>query len=235
MVDGWSCWIQQHEESSCSAICLEWWSYDLLALLSGILPNPALETSVLSICISTIVLVYNLPYGIGTAACVRVSNELGAGNPEGAHSVVCVALSVIIWSAVLVSVTLLSLHHFIGIAFSNEEDAINYVTRMVPLLSISVLTDNLQGVLSGVSRGCGWQHLGAYVNLGSFYLVGIPVALVLGFALHLGGVGFWIGMIAAGATQVALLTTITATTNWGKMVDQARDRVLEERLPTQAA
>jgi hypothetical protein len=28
---------------------LEWWSYELLVLLSGILPNPALETSVLSI------------------------------------------------------------------------------------------------------------------------------------------------------------------------------------------
>ncbi|KAK9951594.1 hypothetical protein M0R45_007032 [Rubus argutus] len=30
-------------------ICLEWWSYELLILLSGLLPNPALETSVLSV------------------------------------------------------------------------------------------------------------------------------------------------------------------------------------------
>jgi hypothetical protein len=28
---------------------LEWWSYELIVLLSGVLPNPALETSVLSI------------------------------------------------------------------------------------------------------------------------------------------------------------------------------------------
>jgi MATE family multidrug resistance protein len=52
-------------------------------------------------------------------------------------------------SAVLVSTTLLALRHFIGIAFSNEEEVINYVTRMVPVLSISVITDSLQGVLSG--------------------------------------------------------------------------------------
>lgn len=81
---------------------------------------------------------------------VRVSNELGAGNPEGARLVVGVALSVILCSAVLVSVTLLALRHFIGIAFSNEEEVINYVTRMVPVLSISVITDSLQGVLSGI-------------------------------------------------------------------------------------
>lgn len=54
--------------------------------------------------------------------------------------------------------------------------------------------------------------------MGAFYLVGIPVGLVAGFALHLGGVGFWIGMIAGGATQVTLLSVITAMTNWRKMV-----------------
>lgn len=213
-------------------ICLEWWSYELLVLLSGILPNPALETSVLSICISTVVLLYNLPYGIGTAASVRVSNELGAGNPEGARLVVRVALSIVVCSAVLVSTTLLALRHFIGIAFSNEEEVIDYVTRMVPVLSISVITDSLQGVLSGVSRGCGWQHLGAYVNLGAFYLVGIPVALFFGFTMQLRGMGFWIGMIAGGATQVTLLSVITATTKWDKMADKAKERVFEDRLPT---
>nr|ACN30994.1 unknown [Zea mays] len=30
-------------------VCLEWWSFELLVLLSGLLPNPKLETSVLSI------------------------------------------------------------------------------------------------------------------------------------------------------------------------------------------
>uniref|UniRef100_A0A452XJ12 Protein TRANSPARENT TESTA 12 n=1 Tax=Aegilops tauschii subsp. strangulata TaxID=200361 RepID=A0A452XJ12_AEGTS len=64
-------------------ICLEWWSYELLVLLSGMLPNPALETSVLSICVSTMILLANLPYGIGIATSVRISNELGAGNTQG--------------------------------------------------------------------------------------------------------------------------------------------------------
>jgi hypothetical protein len=82
---------------------------------------------------------------------VRVSNELGAGNPNGARLVVGVALSIVACSAVLVSATLLALRHFIGIAFSNEEEVINYVTRMVPVLSISVITDSLQGVFAGTN------------------------------------------------------------------------------------
>lgn len=39
----------------------------------------------------------------------------------------------------------------------------------------------------GIARGVGWQKIGAYVNLGSYYLVGTPAAVVLAFALHIGG------------------------------------------------
>jgi len=39
----------------------------------------------------------------------------------------------------------------------------------------------------GTARGCGWQKIGAFVNLGSYYLVGIPSAIVLAFVLHIGG------------------------------------------------
>ncbi|XP_047091604.1 protein DETOXIFICATION 12-like isoform X2 [Lolium rigidum] len=187
--------------------------------------------STLMLCISGLLLLNNIPFGLGAAASVRVSNELGAGNPKGARLAVGVALSFIACSAILVSTTLLALRNFIGIAFSKEEEVISYVTRMVPLLSISVITDSFQGVLSGVARGGGWQHLGAYVNLGAFYLVGLPVALFSGFAMQLRGMGFVFGMIAGGATQVILLSVITATTDWEKMAEEAKERVFEERLP----
>ncbi|KAL9427702.1 hypothetical protein AB3S75_029812 [Citrus x aurantiifolia] len=39
------------------------------------------------------------------------------------------------------------------------------------------------------------SHIGAYVNLGAFYLVGIPVASVLCFVLHLRTKGLLLGLI----------------------------------------
>jgi Na+-driven multidrug efflux pump len=39
----------------------------------------------------------------------------------------------------------------------------------------------------GVARGCGWQKIGAFVNLGAFYGVGIPSAVLLAFVLHING------------------------------------------------
>ncbi|KAL5722070.1 hypothetical protein ACHQM5_005637 [Ranunculus cassubicifolius] len=208
-------------------ICLEWWSFELLVLLSGILPNPQLETSVLSVCLTTISFLYTIPYGLGAAASTRVSNELGAGNPQGARVSVRVVMFIAATETIIVSSTLFACRKFVGYAFSNEAEVINYVADMVPLICLSVIMDSLQGVLSGVARGTGWQHLGAYVNLGSFYLAGIPVAVLLSFWLHLRGKGLWIGILVGSTLQTLLLAFITSSTNWQQQALKAKERVCE--------
>lgn len=72
--------------------------------------------------------------------------------------------------------------------------------------------------LSGIARGCGWQHIGAYINLGAFYLFGIPLAVILGFPLHIGGKGLWIGNLCGSTMQSVLLSLITGFTNWQQQV-----------------
>ncbi|CAN1240138.1 Protein DETOXIFICATION 12 [Linum grandiflorum] len=165
-------------------ICLEWWSFELLVLLSGLLPNPALETSVLSVCLTTIATFYSIPYGLGAAG-----------------------------------------RHAFGYSFSNDKEVIDYVTRMAPLICLSVIMDSLQGVLSGIARGCGWQHIGAYINLGAFYLCGIPVGVMLGFWTDLRGKGLWIGVQVGAFTQTLLLFIVTICTNWEKQASDARQRI----------
>lgn len=69
-----------------------------------------------------------------------------------------------------------------------------------------------------MARGCGWQHLGAGVNLGSFYLFGIPIALLLGFRLHLRGWGLWTGIICGSTMQTVLMFILTGFINWERQV-----------------
>ena len=38
---------------------------------------------------------------------------------------------------------------------------------------------------TGVARGCGWQHSTVYINLATFYLVGLPISCLLGFKTNL--------------------------------------------------
>ncbi|KAJ1382921.1 Multi antimicrobial extrusion protein [Sesbania bispinosa] len=212
---------------SAAMICLEWWSFELLTLLSGLLPNPELETSVLSICLSITTTIYTVPEAIGSAASTRVSNALGAGNPQAARVSVSAAMTLAASEAVLVSSIIFACRQVLGYVFSNEQDVVDYVTDMVPLLSLSVILDTLHGTLSGIARGCGWQHLGAYVNLGAYYVLGIPIAAILGFLVQLRGKGLWIGVLIGAFCQTVMLSIITSCTNWEKQAIKARERIFK--------
>ncbi|KAG0519131.1 hypothetical protein BDA96_09G237500 [Sorghum bicolor] len=120
-------------------LCFEWWSFEILILVSGILPNPELQTSVLSICLTTITLMYTIPYGLGAAASTRVANELGGGNPEGARSSVQVVMCIAVMEAVIITIILLASQHILGYAYSSDKDVVAYVNAMVPLCASLLL------------------------------------------------------------------------------------------------
>lgn len=212
-------------------VCLEFWSFEFLVLMSGLLPNPKLETSVLSISLSTASMVYMIPFGLGAAASTRVSNELGAGRPQAARLAVRVVLALAVAEALVVGTTMVLVRGLWGYAYSNEAEVVKYVGLMLPILALSNFLDGIQCVLSGVARGCGWQKICAFVNLGAYYIVGIPSAIVLAFVFHIGGRGLWTGIICGLFVQVLLFLTITLCSNWEKEAGKARDRVRSSSIP----
>ncbi|KAL7141656.1 hypothetical protein ABFS83_08G068400 [Erythranthe nasuta] len=201
---------------SAAMVCLEWWSFELIFLLSGILPNPQLQTSVLSICFTISTLHYHIPYSFGAAASTVISNELGASKPEAARVTLHAVLVLSIAELLLASILVVICGPILGYVFSQEKEVVEYVKQMAPFLSVSIIMDGLQAVLSGVARGSGWQHIGAYVNLGSYYLVGTPLALLLAFVFDLNGKGLWTGLAAGATVQSIALSLVTCFTNWNK-------------------
>ncbi|THF94796.1 hypothetical protein TEA_024657 [Camellia sinensis var. sinensis] len=129
-----------------------------MVLLSGLLPNPQLETSVLSVCLNTISTLYQIPLGFGAAASTRVSNELGAGNPQGARVAVFAVMFLAVMEPTIVSTTLFATRHVFGYIFSNEKEVVDYVTAMAPLVCFSTIMDGFQGVLAGTTD-CTIEHL----------------------------------------------------------------------------
>ncbi|XP_059308769.1 protein DETOXIFICATION 16-like isoform X3 [Lycium ferocissimum] len=168
-------------------ICFEYWSFEMVVLLSGLLPNPKLETSVLSISLNTCWMVYMVSVGLGAAISTRVSNELGAGRPQGARLALCVVAIVAITVGLIIATTTILVRFAWGRLYSNEEEVIRYVAKILPLLALSDFLDGFQCVLSGAARGCGWQKLRAYINLGAYYVVGLPSSVLFAFVFNTGG------------------------------------------------
>ncbi|CAI0413976.1 unnamed protein product [Linum tenue] len=206
-------------------VCLKWWSMEILTLLSGHLPDPRLETSVLSVSLTITTLHLTIPLGLGVAVSTRVANELGAGNPRSARLAVVVAVSIAVVEASIVSIALFCARHVVGYAFSSDPQVVSHMSTLIPLICVFVVMDSLQGVLSGTATGCGWQKVGVYMNLGAFYLVGLPLGCSLGFATRLQGNGFWIGIVAGSVVQALLLSVFTCFLDWNKQASKARERV----------
>ncbi|XP_059434069.1 protein DETOXIFICATION 16-like isoform X2 [Corylus avellana] len=195
-------------------ICFEYWSFEMVVLLSGLLPNPKLETSVLSISLNTCWMVYTISVGLGGAISTRVSNELGAGCPNGARLALSVMITIAISGGAAVGITTIMVRNVWGKLYSNEEEVVRYVAKMMPLLALSDFLDGFQCVLSGAARGCGWQNLCAFINLGAYYVVGIPSALLFAFTFHFGGTGLWMGIICGLSVQVMALVIVNVCTDW---------------------
>ncbi|XP_073267733.1 protein DETOXIFICATION 12 isoform X1 [Populus alba] len=107
-------------------ICLQRWAYEIVALLSVLLSNPQLETSVLSVCLTTTSTFYSIPYGIGAAVSTRVSNELGAGRPQAARIAVYTVMILAIIEVLIASGTLFGTRDIFGYSFSNQKEVVGY-------------------------------------------------------------------------------------------------------------
>ncbi|CAO2837145.1 unnamed protein product [Amaranthus hypochondriacus] len=206
-------------------LCLEVWTFEMMVLLSGFLPNPKLETSVLSISLNTCSAIYMLPLGLSGAISTRVSNELGAGRPHLARISVRVSTLMVMVEGVFVACLLVLGRNAWGYCYSTEDEVVKYVAQMMLFLAFSHIVDGIQSVLSGTARGCGWQKIAALINLGAYYIVGVPSAILLAFVFNFGGKGLWTGIIMALLVQSFLLLLITLHTNWDKEVKKAKDRL----------
>ena len=59
--------------------------------------------------------------------------------------------------------------------------------------------------MTGVAIRSGWQALVAYINLGCYYIFGVPLGCLLCFNAKLGVKGLWGGMICGMALQTLIL------------------------------
>ncbi|KAK4786542.1 hypothetical protein SAY86_010375 [Trapa natans] len=211
--------------ASAVMLCLEIWYSQGLVLISGLLPNPTVSLDSISICMNYWNWDMNFMLGLSAAASVRVSNELGAGHPHVAKlSVVVVNGTSIIISTVF-SAFILIFRVEMSKLFTSDSAVIAAVSNLTPLLAISVFLNGIQPILSGVAVGSGWQAVVAYVNIATYYIIGLPIGCVLGFKTSLGVAGVWWGMIIGVGLQTVTLIVLTARTNWTVEVEKAVARL----------
>ncbi|TYG78544.1 hypothetical protein ES288_D02G067500v1 [Gossypium darwinii] len=210
---------------SCIAVCLEWWWYEFMTILAGNLSEPRVALATSAIVIQTTSLMYTLPTALSASASTRVGNELGAGRPTRAKLAAIVAIGLSLVTSFFGLIGTIVGRQAWGRVFTKDNEVIELTMIVLPIIGLCELANCPQTTSCGILRGSARPGIGATINFYSFYMVGAPLAIVLGFVWGVGFVGLCYGLLAAQVACVVSMLTVIFKTDWEKESLKANDLV----------
>ncbi|KVI10116.1 protein DETOXIFICATION 49-like [Cynara cardunculus var. scolymus] len=208
---------------SCISVCLEWWWYEIMILLCGLLVNPRATVASMGILIQTTALIYIFPSSLSFSVSTRVGNELGAGRPGKAKLAAIVGLSCSFFLGFSALFFAASVRNLWATMFTQDKEIIALTSLVLPIIGLCELGNCPQTTGCGVLRGTARPKIGANINLGCFYLVGMPVAVGLGFFMGFDFEGLWMGMLAAQMSCVVTMLVVLGRTDWEFQAERAKE------------
>ncbi len=178
------------------------------ALIATLGPLPLAGHEVALQCAST---TFMVPYAISSATAVRVGHAIGRIRTGHAPPQAASAAG---WSGILAgaafmlfaAIVFLTLPSALGRIFTPDRGVI---AAAVPLLLVAAgfqFFDGIQITVTGALRGAGNTLAPFFTHLLCYWVIGMPLGILLGFRAHLGAAGLWLGLLIAlvGAAIVLL-------------------------------
>uniref|UniRef100_A0A452R6G5 Solute carrier family 47 member 2 n=1 Tax=Ursus americanus TaxID=9643 RepID=A0A452R6G5_URSAM len=195
-------------------VCIEWWAYEIGSFVMGLIS--VLDLSGQAILYELATVVYMIPLGLSNAVCVRVGTALGAADTAQAKRSAISGMLCTVGTSLVVGTLLSLLRNKLGHIFTNDEEVIALVNKVLPIYIVFQLFEAVCCVYGGVLRGTGKQAFGAIVNAVMYYVVGLPLGIILTFVVRMR----IMGMCREGRSEEA----------WGPS-DTLSPRLLVSRRP----
>ncbi|MBA0626107.1 hypothetical protein Godav_003833, partial [Gossypium davidsonii] len=193
-----------------------------MIVMCGLLVNPKAPVASMGILIQTTSLLYVFPSSLGFAVSTRVGNELGANRPYKARLLAVVAVFVSAMMGLSASTFASGMRNKWARMFTSDPEILRLTSIALPILGLCELGNCPQTVGCGVLRGSARPSTAANVNLGAFYLVGMPVAVGLGFYVGVGFSGVWLGLLSAQVCCAGLMLYVVGSTDWDLQAKRAQ-------------
>jgi putative MATE family efflux protein len=190
----------------CAMLCTEWWAFELLSIFASQLGSEEVAAQTIIGQLSGVA--FMLPLGMGVTASSLVGHALGSGDQLLAISYAKISLCCLVAVETLICPAIILFAHIFVITFTDSVGVLNICVRASHVVALFTFADGLQGVLSGILRGCGKQSYGALTNFISYYAIGLPLAWALCFHSSLGVVGLMAGIAVGITVQAAVLLLV---------------------------
>jgi len=139
---------------------------------------------------------FMVPFAISAAASVRVGQAIGRKAPAEASAAGYTAIALGAGFMLCASAALVLAPRLIARAFTLDPEVIGAAVPLLLVAAAFQFFDGVQITASGALRGAGNTHIGLIVHLCGYWVIGMPVGLLLGFHYKMGAVGLWIGLCA---------------------------------------
>src|SRR5690606_34410666 len=130
--------------------------------------------------------------GVASATSVRVGHSVGAGRSPRLPGMLgmCVGGGVMALGGLAFGL----FPRQLASLFTDDPEVIARGAELLRIAAVFQLADGVQTVGAGALRGAGDVRFSFAANVGAYWLVGLPLALFLGFGLDLGAKGLWWGL-----------------------------------------
>ncbi|KAL2549907.1 MATE efflux family protein [Forsythia ovata] len=204
------------------SVCLEWWCYEILLLLCSLLSNPQTSVAAMGILIQTTSLLYVFPSSLSTGLSILVGHELGADKPGQARQTTIIGLTLaVLWGFLAVLFTI-AVRDVWGKLFTCEPEILGLTSIALPIIGFCELWNCPQTAACGILVGSARPKMGCQINFVSFYLIGLPVAVLLAFKFKMGFKGLWFGLAAAQISCTCMMVCTLVCTDWTQQASRAK-------------
>jgi MATE family multidrug resistance protein len=154
-------------------------------------------------------LAFQVPFGVGQAAAIRVGYFYGARDPVGVKRAGWVALAIgtgfmAVTAGSMVLFPELLLRIYVDPDAPANAALVAFALQYLVLAAIFQLADGVQAVAAGALRGLQDTRIPMWIAIFSYWVPGIGMSVGLGFFTPLEGTGVWIGL-ATGLFFAAVL------------------------------
>ena len=154
-------------------------------------------------------LAFQIPFGVGQAATIRVGYFYGAGDPVGITRAGWSAIAIGTGFMAFTALLMLTLPRYLLAIYvdpwaPSNAVLVGFALKYIVVAAAFQLVDGVQAVTAGALRGLQDTRIPMWIAAFAYWVPGIGTALVLGFATPLQGIGVWIGL-AVGLTVAAAL------------------------------
>lgn len=219
---GWKPLLSLALPSVCQ-VCLEWWWYEIILFLSGLLAEPESCVAAMGILIQTTGTVYVFPFSMGLSISQRVGHELGAAHPARARLAAVVGIAVAVVYGISAFGLSLALRSLWGKLYTTEPQVLTLISSVLPILGLAEIGNAPQTAAAGALTGSARPKVGVRINITAFYLVGLPCSAVFAFKMKKGFQGLWMGLVAAQAACMAMMFYSLARTDWKHEAKRAEE------------